>query len=62
MLKKNGWDVYKEIDGVNKKIPVVFFSGYDQNLLLSDLPESIPMLYVYYTMINAIHELLDWER
>ena len=67
MPKKNGWDVYKEIGGVNKKIPVIFFSGYDQNLLPSDLAETIPMLYVqkpfkYYTMINAVHELLDRKK
>ncbi len=67
MPKKNGWDVYKEIGGVDNRIPVIFFSGYDQNLLPPDLPDSVPMLYVqkpfkYYTMINAIHELLDRKK
>lgn len=67
MPKKNGWDVYNEIGGVKNRIPVIFFSGYDQNLLPADAAENIPMVYVqkpfkYYTMIKAIHDLLDRKR
>jgi len=64
MPKKNGWNVYNEIGGVKKRIPIVFFSGYDQNLLPADAADTIPMVYVqkpfkYYTIIKAIHDLLD---
>ncbi len=67
MPKKNGWDVYLEIGGVKDRIPVIFFSGYDQNLLPADVIKSIPMIYVqkpfkYYTMIKAIHDLLDGKK
>ncbi|HNX24419.1 MAG TPA: PAS domain-containing protein [Spirochaetota bacterium] len=67
MPKKNGWDVYNEIGGVKNKIPVVFFSGYDQNLLPHDAAGIIPMVYVqkpfkYYAIIKAVHDLLDGKR
>ena len=67
MPKKNGWDVYNEIGGVEKKIPVIFFSGYDQNLLPANASETVNMIYVqkpfkYYTMIKAIHDLLDRNK
>jgi PAS domain S-box-containing protein len=67
MPKKNGWDVYREIGGVEKKFPVIFFSGYDRNLLPGDVVENIPMIYVqkpfkYYTIIKAIHDLLDGKK
>lgn len=67
MPKKNGWDVYNEIGGVKDKIPVVFFSGYDQNLLPPDAADIIPMEYVqkpfkYYAIIKAVHDLLDRKR
>ncbi len=67
MPKKNGWDVYNAIGGIKNKIPVVFFSGYDQNLLPIDIPDGIPMKYVqkpfkYYTIIKAIHDLLDKKK
>jgi len=67
MPKKNGWDVYNEIGGVKEKIPVVFFSGYDQNLLPPDAADIIPMEYVqkpfkYYAIIKAVHDLLDRKR
>ena len=64
MPKKNGWDVYREIGGIENRVPVIFFSGYDQNLLPADVTDNIPMIYVqkpfkYYTIIKAIHDLLD---
>jgi len=67
MPKKNGWDVYIEIGGVEDKIPVIFFSGYDQNFLPADVTAGIPMIYVqkpfkYYTIIKAIHDLLDGKK
>jgi len=67
MPKKNGWDVYNEISGIRKDIPVIFFSGYDQNLLPADAVENIPMVYVqkpfkYYTILKGIHDLLDKKR
>ncbi len=67
MPKKNGWDVYNEIGGVKDRIPVVFFSGYDQNLLPLDVSDIAPMVYVqkpfkYYTIIKAIHDLLDGKK
>jgi len=67
MPKKNGWDVYNEIGGARNNIPVIFFSGYDRNLLPVDVADIIPMVYVqkpfkYFTIIKAVHDLLDGRK
>ena len=64
MPKMNGWDVYNTIRGSEIGIPVVFFSGYDENLLPGKFNSDMPMRYVqkpfkYYTLIKAIQELLE---
>ncbi len=60
----NGWDVYNNIRGPELKLPVVFFSGYDENLLPGDFKSEMPMRYVqkpfkYYDLVKAIQELLE---
>ena len=67
MPKKNGWDVYNEISHVRKDVPVLFMSGYDQNLLPENAAVDIPMIFVrkpfkYYTILKAIHELLEMKN
>lgn len=67
MPRMNGWDVYNTIRGPELKLPVVFFSGYDENLLPGNFKSDMPMRYVqkpfkYYTLIKAIQELLEQSR
>lgn len=67
MPKMNGWDVYNTIRGPELRLPVVFFSGYDENLLPASFKSDRPMRYVqkpfkYYTLIQAIQELMERER
>ncbi len=67
MPKKNGWDVYSEIREKRRNIPVLFFSGYDQNLLPMNAMDTFPMAYVqkpfkYYSVIKAVNELLDRKK
>ncbi|HPP96346.1 MAG TPA: PAS domain-containing protein, partial [Spirochaetota bacterium] len=64
MPKLNGWQVYNSIDGINSKIPVIFFSGYDKNYLPEDLLEKpfirfIQKPFKYYSLLHAIHELIQ---
>lgn len=67
MPKKNGWDLYKSINGPELRIPVVFMSGYDENLLPGDFSSGSPMRYVqkpfkYYSLIEAIQQLMERGR
>ncbi|HPS59039.1 MAG TPA: PAS domain-containing protein [Spirochaetota bacterium] len=67
MPRMNGWDVYNTIRGPELKLPVVFFSGYDENLLPGNFKSDMPMRYVqkpfkYYTLIKAIQELMEQVR
>ena len=64
MPKINGWDVYNRIGGDELDIPVIFFSGYDRNLLPPAIASKPNMRFVqkpfkYYAIIKAVHELLD---
>lgn len=64
MPKVNGWDVYNMIGGAKSGVPVIFFSGYDRNLLPEDIASIPNMRFVqkpfkYYAIIKAVHELLD---
>ncbi len=64
MPVKNGWDAYREISRYSPKIPVVFFSGYDENILSPHFinPENIRYIqkpFKYFVLINAIQELID---
>ncbi len=67
MPKKNGWDAYNEINSLSRDIPVLFLSGYDQNLLPVDAADKFPMVYVqkpfkYYTIIKAVDDLLNMRN
>ncbi len=64
MPKINGWDVYNITGGADSGVPVIFFSGYDRNLLPGDIASMPNMRFVqkpfkYYAIIKAVHELLD---
>ncbi len=64
MPVKNGWDAYREISRHRPEIPVVFFSGYDENILSPHFidPENIKYIqkpFRYFVLINTVQELID---
>lgn len=67
MPQKNGWDAYREISGTRENIPVVFFSGYDEDILTPHFHDSANVKYIqkpfkYFTLINAVQELVDRSK
>ncbi len=67
MPEKNGWDAYGEIAEIKPEIPVVFFSGYDENILSPHFSDSANVKYIqkpfkYFVLINAVQELIDKSR
>jgi len=67
MPQKNGWDAYSEISMIRENIPVVFFSGYDENILSSHFNDSASITYIqkpfkYFVLINAVQELVDRSK
>jgi len=67
MPQKNGWDAYMEIAAKRENIPVVFFSGYDENILTPHFNDSANIRYIqkpfkYFVLINAVQELVDRSK
>jgi signal transduction histidine kinase/CheY-like chemotaxis protein len=67
MPGKNGWDTYRKITEDAPEIPVVFFSGYDENILSPHFSDLVNVKYIqkpfkYFVLINAVQELIDKSR